>query len=164
MNNKSYSTEDAFGLIRSFTRHVAFVKLALRSLSQEIENRAEIHDMSKLLDDEFAGFARINKNARVHKFGSPEYEQGMRQERDIIDLHFSRNRHHAECHDAPEFMTFLDVIEMVCDWWGAGKGYDSPMEWRESVRRNLDSKGKYLSPERIWLVWGVAEFLEERLG
>jgi len=163
-----YKPEDAFGLIRSIFRHISFVKLALRKIGQDLEDRAAIHDLSKLSDEEFAGFARINKHARVHKFGSPEYEEGMRQEREIIDLHFSRNRHHPEFFrddpEAPsvESMTFLDVIEMVCDWWGAGKGYDSTMPWFESVRRNLDSKGKYLSPEARWLVWQVAYFLDEQ--
>jgi hypothetical protein len=97
-------------------------------------------------DHEFAGFARINAIARVHKFGSEEYKASMQQEKATINLHFSRNSHHPErpkligeaaestrglADDATYWsahtearMTFLDVIEMVCDWWGARKGYD----------------------------------------
>lgn len=158
------SLQDGFGLLRSFIRHVSFVKLALRSVVQEIENRATVHDVSKLLDDEFAGFSRINKAARVHKFGSPEYSVNMDKERSVIDLHFSRNRHHAEyfiTHPGELGMNFLDIIEMVCDWWGASNGYDSPMPWMESVELNLKNKGKYLSDHQIWLVRSVAEFLSE---
>jgi hypothetical protein len=60
-------------------------------------------------------------------------------------------------------MTFLDIIEMVCDWWGARKGYnDSRMTWGESVTMNLESKGKYLSEQQKWLVEEVAQFLEAR--
>ena len=27
-------------------------------------------------------------------------------------------------------MTFMDVIEMVCDWWGARKGYGDTRTWK----------------------------------
>jgi hypothetical protein len=153
--------DDAFGLVRSFTRHIGFVKLALHSVVYALERRAEVHDLSKMLDDEFAGFSRINAAARINKFGSPEYSEGMKRERPTIDLHFSRNRHHPEYQEASDEMTFIDVIEMVCDWWGAGKGYDSTMPWKDSVELNLKQKGKYLRPEQIWLAKEVAAFLEK---
>lgn len=165
--------DDAFGLLRSYSRHLMFVRLALHSVVHALEQRSDIHDASKMLDDEFAGFSRINAAARVHKFGSQEYKDGLKSEKPTIDLHFSRNTHHAEYYgELPEAringrgaegMTFLDIIEMVCDWWGAGKGYDSKMPWEESVARNLESKGKYLSPEQIWLVQEVAKFLGRAL-
>lgn len=159
--SEEYKPEDAFGLIRSIFRHVSYVKAALESVTFVLLNRASVHDLSKLSDEEFAGFARINKHARVYKFGSPEYAEGMQQEREIIDLHFSRNRHHPEFHKDPTRMTFVDVIEMVCDWWGAHKGYDSERPWLESVKINMDQKGEYLSSERKWLVWQVAHYLND---
>jgi hypothetical protein len=151
---------DAFGLVRSFTRHIGFVKLALRTVTNALERRAEVHDLSKMRDDEFAGFSRINAAARVNKFGSPEYAEGMRRERATIDLHFSRNTHHPE--NQPQ--NFLDIIEMVCDWWGARKGYDDPRPWDASVQLNLAQKGKYLSPEQLWLANEVAAFLGKEAG
>ena len=170
----SYEPQDAINLLLSYSRHRDFVRLALHRIVDAIEERAIIHDATKLLDDEFSGFSRINAAARIQKFGSPEYTEGMRRERSIIDLHFSRNPHHPE-HAAtglqgsevveyeaglsPREMTFLDVIEMVCDWWGAGKGYDDPRPWPESVKLNLESKGKYLTPEQRWLAEQVATFL-----
>lgn len=178
-----FTPNDAFGLLRSYSRHRDYVRLALTLVSQNIERRAIEHDASKMLDDEFSGFARINAIARVNKFGTPEYKDSMRKEKTTIDLHFSRNSHHPERpsilgdkaederglpDDATYWeardvsrMTFLDVIEMVCDWWGARKGYDdSRMTWDESVEKNLESKGKYLSSEQIWLVREVAYFLK----
>ena len=185
MSQQEFSQSDAFGLLRSYSRHRDYVRLALTVVMQALERRAIEHDASKMLDDEFAGFARINAIARVNKFGSPEYKESMQQEKATIDLHFSRNSHHPErprlLGEAAEVarglpddatywaahyearMTFLDVIEMVCDWWGARKGYDdSRMTWLESVEMNLSSKGKYLSNEQIWLVREVASFLEGR--
>jgi hypothetical protein len=172
---------DAFGLLRSYSRHRDFVRLALLFVIQDIERRSLTHDASKMLDDEFAGFARINAIARVHKFGSEEYKASMRQERATIDLHFSRNSHHPErpklLGEAAETarglpddftywaardgarMTFLDVIEMVCDWWGARKGYGDSRTWAESVELNFKAKGDLLSAEQLWLAREVAAFL-----
>lgn len=173
--------DDAFGLLRSYSRHRDFVRLALLCVTQDIDRRSLTHDASKMLDDEFAGFARINAIAREATFGSEEYRTSMQNERATIDLHFSRNRHHPErprlmgeaaetarglpddatywaAHGAAA-MTFLDVIEMVCDWWGARKGYGDARTWKESVELNFQSKGKYLSSEQMWLARSVAEFL-----
>lgn len=174
---------DGINLLRSWTRHTQFVKEGIGFVTADLERRAIVHDASKLLDDEFAGFSRINKAARVNKFGSPEYAEGMRQERPTIDLHFSRNSHHPERpkligeaaeakRGAPDDatywdarigaeMTFLDVIEMVCDWWGARKGYDDHRGWRESAALNLEHKGKYLSDGQRWLAEQVVEHLAQ---
>jgi hypothetical protein len=176
-----FTPDDAFGLLRSYSRHRDFVRLALLHVVHDIERRSLTHDASKMLDDEFAGFARINKIARVHKFGTDEYRASMQKERETIDLHFSRNSHHPErptllgesaeaqrrlpddftywqARDGAR-MTFLDVIEMVCDWWGARKGYGDSRPWLESVELNFKSKGSLLSDEQLWLAREVVAFL-----
>jgi hypothetical protein len=176
------TASDAFGLLRSYSRHRDCVRLALLSVIQDIERRSLVHDASKMLDDEFAGFARINAIARLNKFGSEEYKASMDQERPTIDLHYSRNSHHPErpkvlgelaeerrglpddftywsARDGAR-MTFLDVIEMVCDWWGARKGYGGDSRsWAESVELNFKSKAHLLSAEQLWLARDVAAFL-----
>lgn len=182
MSEVSYDEKDAINLLRSYSRHRDFVRLALHRVARDLDERAIIHDASKLLDDEFSGFSRINGIARVQKFGSPEYKESMRTERPTIDTHFKRNSHHPErpellagkttepddykymCALAEHEMTFLDVIEMVCDWWGARLGYDDPRPWRDSVKLNIHSKGKYLTPEQRWLADQVAGFLEGAEG
>lgn len=177
-------TRDALGLLRSYLRHRMFVAEGVALVAEALHRRATVHDASKLLDDEFHGFTRINAAARVEKFGSPEYDEGMARERGTINLHFSRNRHHPErprvlgeaaetarglpddatswgAHTAAQ-MTFLDVTEMVCDWWGAWKAYDDPRPWAESVALNLESKGAYLTDAQRWLADSVAAFLQEK--
>jgi hypothetical protein len=149
------SPADPIGLLRSILAHRSYVFEGMRVISAALERRANLHDLSKLRDDEFAGFSRINAAARVHKFGSPEYAEGMRKEAETIDLHFSRNPHHPE-HSS---MTFVDVIEMVVDWWAARKGYADSRAWQESFELNLQHKGKYLSPAQLWLAREVAALL-----
>lgn len=173
--------QDAIGLLRSFIAHRAYLAEGLGLVTAELDRRAVVHDLSKLKADEFAGFSRINAAARIHKFGSPEYKEGMTRERGVIDLHFSRNSHHPErpklmgeaaeqarglpddatywaAHSASQ-MSFLDVIEMVCDWWAARKGYDDPRPWLESVQLNFDAKAKHLNEHQLWLAREVAAFL-----
>lgn len=176
-------SDDKFGLLRAFLAHRAYLSEAMGLLAGELRRRADVHDLSKLLDDEFEGFSRINAAARINKFGSPEYVEGMKRERPTIDLHFSRNSHHPErprllgekaeverglpddatywnAHTSAR-MTFLDVIEMVCDWWAARKGYNDSRTWRESAKLNLDAKGKYLSAEQLWLANEVIDWFGE---
>jgi hypothetical protein len=178
-----FQAVDAFGLLRSYIAHRAYLAEGVGLVTADLQRRVTVHDLSKLKDDEFAGFSRINAAARIHKFGSPEYAEGMKRERAIINLHFKRNSHHPErpkllgeaaeearglpddatywaAHTAGA-MTFLDVIEMVCDWWAARKGYDDARPWRDSVTLNLEQKGKHLSDEQLWLAREVARFLDE---
>jgi hypothetical protein len=177
--SSDYEASDAFGLLRSYLRHLTFVREAIGLVVADLERRALVHDASKMLDDEFAGFARINAAARINKFGSPEYSESMARERPTINLHFSRNSHHPErprllagidtepddfrywAAHAKHEMTFLDVIEMVCDWWGARKGYDDPRPWSASLDLNIKAKGAMLSDSQRWLAQEVARFLGE---
>lgn len=182
MSEESYfEPQDAFGLLRSFLAHRAYLADAVGFVRSELEHRATVHDLSKLKADEFAGFTRINKAARVHKFGSPEYSAGMDRERATIDLHYLRNSHHPEhgklkgeaaeaARGLPDdatywaahgSMSFLDVIEMVCDWFAAWKGYGDERPWTTSVELNFASKEKYLTPAQLWLARDVAVFLEQ---
>lgn len=179
MSEAKFDPVDAIGLLRSYSRHRDYVRLALHRISNALHERGMVHDASKLLDDEFAGFSRINAAARINKFGSQEYIAGMKAEKKTIDLHFSRNSHHPEHADlvagihtepddykyavarAAHEMTFLDVIEMVCDWWGAGKGYSDTRPWHDSLAMNLTSKGKHLTPEQKWLATEVGRFFVE---
>lgn len=181
-NEQDVNPQDAFGLIRSFIAHRAYLAEGVGLVTAALHRRVIVHDLSKLKADEFAGFSRINAAARIHKFGSPEYKEGMTREKATIELHFSRNSHHPErpkligqaaeaarglpddatywaAHTAAQ-MTFLDVIEMVCDWWAARKGYDDPRPWQDSVKLNLDAKGKHLNEQQLWLAREVAAFLD----
>lgn len=168
---------DQVATLRSIIRHRAFVADGLSRIARAVSARAEVHDLSKLLDDEFEGFARINAVARTFKFGSPEYAASIESERPTVELHYSRNRHHPEFHGHPaegrvatgaealaERMTFLDIIEMVVDWWAAHNGYGgsaSGSGWLESASLNLLKKGAYLSREQRWLAEEVIRVLDE---
>lgn len=147
-------------LLANWIRHKQFVEEGISFVTNELERRATVHDASKLLRDEFEGFAAISHMATVNRFGTPEYDENLKSQQETIDLHYSRNSHHPE----KTIMNFLDVIEMVCDWWGARKGYNDPRSWEESYRINIEKKRQYLSPEQLWLAKEVADYLSTKPG
>lgn len=173
---------ESMGLLRSWLRHRAYLAAAVGKIVHALSRRVDLHDLSKLEDDEFAGFSRINAIARTQKFGSTEYAEAMARERATISLHFRRNRHHPErprlmgeaaeqqrglpddatywAARTSEEMSALDVIEMVCDWWAARQGYGDVRSWSECVELNLASKGQYLSDHQTWLAREIAAALE----
>jgi len=172
--------EAEIGFLRSFFAHRAYVAEGVRIVVNRLSERANTHDLSKLQDDEFKSYCRINAGVRSGlKFGTPEYTELIKREKEFVDLHFSRNRHHperprfaagidTELDDynyavklAAEAMTFIDIIEMVVDWWAARKGYGDTRPWAESVELNFKSKAKYLSPGQLWLAQSVAELFEK---
>lgn len=169
-------------MLRAHSRHRDYVRLALLLVSQALDRRAVIHDTSKMQDDEYEGYARIHGAMVGLSFGSPEQRDVVTHEQATVDLHHLRNSHHPE-HPALQgqqaetirglpddcvywtaraaaALTFIDLIEMVCDWRGAWQGYgDNPMTWDKTVEVSLERKAAHLTAEQQWLVREVATFI-----
>ena len=170
---------DGVQLLRSYLLHCRFVRRGIERVRRELSERAEAHDDSKLMSDEFAGFSRINAAARLHPYGSEKYRAGLRQEKTTIDLHYSRNSHHPEFYGSDkediqdhdirltpssgkpraEHMTWLDLIEMVCDWRGAYLGYGSQGSWEDNMERQHKRYQGWFTNEQWWLIDQVASFV-----
>lgn len=183
MNDQPIEPVDGVQLLRSYLLHCRYVRRWLQRVAHGLLERAESHDDSKLFADEFAGFSRINKAAREHPYGSPEYRAGLKTEKPTIDLHYSRNRHHPEYAalqgDAAEIerglpddatywearqaaeMNFLDLIEMVCDWRGAYLGYGSQGTWEASMALQHERYEDRFAAEQWWLIDQLAAFVAE---
>jgi len=98
-------------------RHVSFM---LRELARKLEQRADMHDQSKLEFDELEGFYQldIGRSHQKQEYGSKDYEAGIKI--DAVKLHFSRNSHHPEhWPNGIEDMPFIDILEMLFDWEAA---------------------------------------------
>ena len=109
--------------IATILRHTGLVSSYLRQLARALEERADTHDLSKFSNDEFAGFVEINRIAREHKYGSPEYKRAI-SENNAVSLHYSHNPHHPEHHEnGVSDMSLIDLIEMVVDWKAASITY-----------------------------------------
>lgn len=115
--------------------HINQVSSELRRLSRRLDERADLHDISKFRVDEFTGFCQldINRGQQREEYGSESYEEGVKF--DAVKLHHSRNPHHPEYWpNGIKDMNLVDIIEMLCDWEAA--------RWARDSERDID---------KIWL-------------
>lgn len=156
--------DDKINLLRSQIAHRDYLRLFMQRIVSNMVERQIIHDVSKLGDSEFEGFARINHIAREHLYGSKEYIDSMRSEKETIKEHYWNNTHHPQYFEERGYnisdMSFLDIIEMVCDWAAAYKAYGSKGTWMCGAEKNFKRfKGK-LTPYQLSLAKEVAEWLD----
>lgn len=168
-----FNPVDGVNLLRNYILHCRCVRRGILMIQHELAMRAEQHDDSKLMADEFAGFTRINAAAREHPFGSEEYKDGLKREQPTVQKHYDRNSHHPEsslhqpqgavvvmssptCKD----MGWLDIVEMVCDWRGAYLAYRSQGTWKENLQRQRERYADRFTGAQWWLVEQVAQFVE----
>ena len=139
----------------TITRHRETVATQLERMADELRQRARDHDRSKLQLDEFEGYERINSAARKYAYGSPELKDAIRAE-NCVALHYARNSHHPEHHASIEEMFFMDIIEMVIDWYSASVTYGkTPLS--DSLP---DLRNRYdFSSEQWWLVEQVVKWI-----
>jgi hypothetical protein len=172
MSDQTINPDDGIQLLRSYLLHCRYVRRGLRRVENVLSERGDAHDDSKLWADEFAGFSRINKVARESTYGSPEYRAGLKQEKPTIDQHYERNSHHPEYHGdvntdgergpAAQSMTWLDLIEMVCDWYGAYLAYGAKGTWAANMqvqRERYGPVGRWFTAGQWWLIEQVAQFV-----
>ena len=169
------SVDDRVQVLRVIIAHRDYLRLGLQAIAQDLERRGTAHDLSKLMADEFEAFARINKAAREHPYGSPEYRAGLKAEAETVGLHYKRNTHHPEHHELRDLasesdlakagaMGFLDIIEMVCDWRSAYRTYGSQGTWEENMDRQRERYKEWFSPGQWWLINQVAAYVSEWIG
>jgi hypothetical protein len=144
-------------------RHLVFLREGLMRIQHELERRGLVHDNSKYSSEEFPGFARINATARQHPYGSQEYKDSLNAERPTIDHHMKENSHHPEYFEfngmTLEDMDWLDIVEMVCDWWSANQTYGKQTPWADNMK--IQEKRFDWSPEQWWLINQVSDFLTQ---
>jgi hypothetical protein len=138
--------------------HQGQIRARLKALARELEKRADLHDLSKFKADEFAGFVEINRIAREHPFGSPEYKASIEGNK-TVELHFSRNRHHPEYHaNGIGDMNFIDFVEMVADWLGATATYGTGT-FEDVLQKQIERFD--LQPDEIYLIRLIAGWFGE---
>lgn len=116
--------------LATILRHQKTVSYILRELARELERRADLHDSSKLSLDELEGFIEVNRIARKYPFSSKEYNESLKDNQ-AIALHFANNSHHPEYYkNGVSDMSFVDFLEMICDWKAANLTYGTT-EWQD---------------------------------
>lgn len=149
--------DEAVKTLVTILKHQGLVRAHMGKLAQNLGNHALGHDLSKLGLDEFGGFVAVNRTAREHPYSSEEYKASLKGNA-VIDLHFSRNRHHPEFHEnGVADMGLLDIIEMVCDWKAASETYGMT-SFQDAMQTQVKRFG--LTAEQLYLIGLIAKEIE----
>ena len=144
--------------------HITWVQRALFCFTDNLRDRAVIHDNSKFVEDELKGYARFEAMPEGLEYGSPEHRTAMTKvmkDNDCFKLHSIRNDHHPEHYENVADMGLFALIECVCDWAGATIAYGNAGVWNKTVEYNIERFG--FTPEQQFVIRGTAQFLEEQI-
>lgn len=101
-------------------QHIKRVNSLLITVAQELLQRANIHDDSKLVAPEKEGFDRMTPILKDLKYGSEEYKNSLAELQITLKHHYENNSHHPEHYkEGINDMDLFDVIEMLMDWKAA---------------------------------------------
>lgn len=103
-------------------KHVNEVRANIWTLIKELDHRAAVHDASKFEEPERSVFASNTPKLAKTEYGTPAYEELLKEVEPAILHHYSKNTHHPEhWPNGVEGMDLLDVVEMLADWAAAVK-------------------------------------------
>lgn len=100
--------------------HISKVQEYINTVIDELKDRAENHDKTKLGPFEKPIFDKFTPMLKNTTYGSDEYKEHLKNMQVALKHHYSHNNHHPECHaNGISGMTLIDLVEMLCDWYAA---------------------------------------------
>ena len=97
----------------------------LKNYINELLDRKNSHDRSKLEYPEKQDFDKYTQKLRELSYGSEEYRESLYQLRNALSHHYRYNRHHPEHFGNGIYgMTIMDLTEMICDWKASSERQD----------------------------------------
>lgn len=119
-------------------KHIHVVRENIYKMIEELDNRARLHDQSKLESPEQEIFGESYKDLIKTEYGTPEYDALLEKVKPAITHHYANNRHHPEhWRNGIDDMTLIDLIEMLCDW-KAATVRNKNGNIRKSIEHNAD--------------------------
>lgn len=79
-------------------RHIEGVRNLIGLSVTELLRRAKEHDQEKMKDPEASIFAEFTPKLKTSTYGSPEYNQFLKDMKPALDHHYAVYRHHPEFH------------------------------------------------------------------
>jgi len=136
-------------------KHIHKVRSLLFGVIAELDERARLHDLSKLENPEAETFGEYTPELAKTEYGTPEYEALLEKVKPAIQHHYSKNKHH------PEFwpkgindMDLCDLQEMLCDWNAAGERNKNG-NIRKSIEKNQKRFG--ISDQLTQILYNTAD-------
>lgn len=120
--------------------HIKRVNELLLGCCLELEQRAIIHDDSKLVEPEKSGFDRLKAlSLSGMTYGSEEYRACLKKEKPAIEHHYANNSHHPEHYEnGINGFDLFDLIEMLMDWKAATERMKDGGDIRASLKINAE--------------------------
>lgn len=132
------------------TRHKANVYKRMAVLAIALIERGAEHDNSKLEGEEFKLWCEMDKEPR-YPYGTKEYFNKIKRWTKVFETHYKdkRNTHHPENFkdkkDISERKDLLDIIEMVCDWFG----FKKELNFEEAIEHVKNQCKRYHFSEEL---------------
>lgn len=102
--------------------HIARVQVHIAHMQANLDERAAVHDRSKLQEPEKSMFDEFTPKLRTSTYGSEEYKSFLTEMGVALKHHYAHNSHHPEHYpNGFDGMSLLDVLEMLADWKAAGE-------------------------------------------
>ncbi len=151
-------TQDQKATNQDTLRHIERVRNLINLVVIELLKRGELHDQSKLVEPEVIGFTEYTKNLHGSTYGSPEYQQLLKDGlKDTLDHHYANNRHHPEHYkNGIEDMNLIDIIELLLDWKAASERHNNG-----NIRKSIEINAKRfnMSPQLVTIFENTADLL-----
>ena len=102
--------------------HIRKVQARIDRIVIDLQERAWLHDRSKLEEPEKSGYDKLTADLKDIVYGSDEYRAALAEAKPVIDHHYAHNSHHPEHYlNGVAGMSLLDIVEMLCDWKAASE-------------------------------------------
>lgn len=102
--------------------HINKVQVRIAEFQAELDQRAAMHDRSKLEEPEKSGYDMLTEQLAELTYGSEEYRAALAAAKPAIDHHYAQNDHHPEhWTNGINDMSLLSIVEMLCDWKAASE-------------------------------------------
>ena len=131
--------DTTFEVLTDTIMHVREVQDNLKDITNDIDKRGIVHDMSKFQEPEFSVFCETRPEFVNVNYGTPEYKAVCEKAKVAVDHHYENNRHHVAFHkDGIKDMNLLDVLEMLADWKAANKR-SSDLSFEDSLPKCFEN-------------------------
>ena len=107
------------------SNHIERVRVLLGDVISNLQNRADVHDETKLHSPEKECFDKYTPLLRGATYGSDEYRGFLEGMGTALEHHYVHNSHHPEHYANGVYgMSLLDLIEMLVDWKAASERHE----------------------------------------
>jgi hypothetical protein len=134
--------------------HIERVRELLGNIMEQVEQRAEEHDLWKLSRKELPNFTEAKK-LKTMTYNTPEYKEALKELGPALEHHYSKYRHHPEYHEnGVDDMNLVDLIEMIADWKAAGERH---RDGNIFTSINENKKRFKMSKQLCKVLWNTAK-------